>query len=125
MDTRAERGAMIALVTAFALIVQTLLPSLAVARPLADPGMTVCTEMGLMPAPRAGDPTPATSPKGCDHCLCPAAAPVLPTVVDRPVGAVCYAEASPAIRPVLLAVAPGRGLAAPPPPSQGPPAPNA
>lgn len=121
---QAERRALIALVAVFALVVQALFPAMAAARPLAGPGMTICTEMGLT-ADLPGGEQPAAPAHACDHCLCPAPAAALPAVADAPVAVVRYAEAAPALLPAAQPVSPGRGLAAPPPPSRGPPAPNA
>jgi hypothetical protein len=124
ITSQAERRAMIALVAVFALIVQALFPAMATASPLAGPGMTICTEMGLK-ADLPADQRPAAPAHACDHCLCPAPAATLPAVAGAPVGMVRYAAAAPALTPRAAPVSPGRGLAAPPPPSRGPPTPNA
>lgn len=120
---------MTALVAAFALLVQALFPAMAAAGPLSGPGMTICTETGLAPTSQANDgapATPAAPSHGCDHCLCPAPTPAaLAAVVEAPAGVVRYASAAPRLTPTTSAVRPGRGLAAPPPPARGPPAPNA
>ncbi|MBL8554356.1 MAG: hypothetical protein JNL41_08765 [Phenylobacterium sp.] len=120
---QAERRALIALVAVFALLVQALFPAYAAASPLVGPGMTICTDMGLS-ADLPGGPQPTAPAHGCDHCICPA--PVAtPAVADTPVEMVRYAEAQPSLTPHAAPVSPGHGLAAPPPPPRGPPAPNA
>ncbi|MBX3482617.1 DUF2946 family protein [Phenylobacterium sp.] len=121
---QAERRALIALVAVFALLVQALFPAVAAASPLSGPGMTICTGMGLS-ADLPGGPQPATPAHGCDHCLCPAPTALPPAIAGAPVEMVRYAETAPSLTPRAVTVSPGRGLAAPPPPSRGPPAPNA
>lgn len=120
MNARAERRAMIALVAVFALFVQALIPGLAAAGTMSGPGMTICTDMGLAPLPADGG-QPATPAHACDHCLCPSLAPALPAPAAGSAAPVRYAVVLTADARPTLAVAPGRGLAAPPPPSRGPP----
>ena len=122
MSARAERQAMIALVAVFALLVQMLAPTLAVAGPASGPGtQVICTSHGLQTI-QTGDAAPAQdSPAAaCDHCVCPPAA-ATPAAVVAPAAAVRYAVAAIDVRRANSPVAPGRGLAAPPPPSRGPP----
>lgn len=129
MTPQAERRAMTALVAAFALLVQAPFPAMAAAGPLSGPGLAICAETGSAAAPRPNDSLPATPAApghGCDHCLCPAPAPAaLAAVIEAPAGVVRYASAAPRLTATTSAVRPGRGLAAPPPPARGPPAPNA
>lgn len=120
MDARAERRAMVALLAVFALLVQALIPSLAAAAPMAGPGVMVCTEMGLTPVP-ADDGQPAAPAHACDHCLCPSLVQALPALATAAIEPVRYAAAPMADGRAHATVAPGRGLAAPPPPSRGPP----
>ncbi len=119
LDARAERRAIIALFALFALLVQALTPSLAAAATGGrDP---ICVATGLASG-QPGDSAPMGhgAGGGCDHCVCPVTvAP--PSVVEAASQPIRYAVMA-AYRPTLRSVcAPGRGLAAPPPPSRGPP----
>jgi hypothetical protein len=124
MSVEAERRAIVALFAIFALLVQALIPSFAVAAARADDGaMMICTNHGLQTAP-VDDGAPAQPAPGhpCEHCVCPAA--VAPPPAISIVGAVRYAYAHAAPPPARERLTPpARGP--PPPPGQGPPPPYA
>jgi len=114
---RAERRAMIALVAAFALLVQALIPAFAMAAPGAAGDMLVCTQAGLQAAP--GDTgTPPAADHACKHCLCPAPATDPPPTMSVRRIAYAVTEAPRAPRSQRL-IPPAR--APPRPPGQGPP----
>lgn len=119
LTPRAERRAIVALFAIFALLVQALLPMAAAASPLIA-GNMICSSHGVQQAPADSAPGKSAPMRGCEHCACPvafAAAPPAGADIARPVR-----FPAPAPQPVLAqGQAPGRGLAAPPPPSQGPP----
>jgi len=126
ISARAERRAMIALLAVFALLVQALIPSLAMAGPLpmAGKGVAVCTDHGLM-AQAPGDPAPAKGQAAppCDHCVCPPVAALtaqlqFATAIVR----IAVRTEPPAIADVRL-LPPAR--APPRPPGQGPPSSDA
>lgn len=122
MTVRAERRAMIALLTAFALLVQAMIPSLAMAAS-PDGGASICTQQGLQAAPTDGDSGQTSTPHECQHCICPAIVADTPAPVVS-VRSVAYAVA------VASVVATPRGVrpqarAPPRPPGQGPPISNA
>lgn len=122
VTARAERRAMIALVAVFALLVQALIPAMAMAGPLgAGPGMIVCAPVGPHDG-SAGDAAPKQgAPTGtCDHCICATPAVPTPPSAAAPIPVRYVAQAERLARPDD-APTPGRGLAAPPPPSRGPP----
>ncbi|MBL8772553.1 MAG: DUF2946 family protein [Phenylobacterium sp.] len=120
-NMRAERRAIIALFAVFALLVQAMFPTFATAGAMSGPGVTICTDMGLAPAPANDAGAPMERPHGCDHCLTACAAPALPASPSALVQPVVYTAPAATPTPVVYAVRPGRGLAAPPPPSRGPP----
>ncbi|MBU1514264.1 MAG: DUF2946 domain-containing protein [Alphaproteobacteria bacterium] len=114
---RAERRAMIALLAVFALLVQALIPALAMPAPGAAGEMLICTPIGLQTGP--SDPgAPASAEHSCKHCLCPApmADPPPQVSVQRVAYVVISAEPAPKPRRVTP---PAR--APPRPPGQGPP----
>jgi hypothetical protein len=125
MDARAERRAMLALLAAFALLVQALWPLTAAAAAGADlgPALQICTGHGLASAP-ADDQAPAKSAPGhpCQHCICPAVAatPAEPLALAVPAR---FEIREP--RVLAQAAAPPPARAPPRPPGQGPPASNA
>jgi len=116
-----DRRAIAALLAVFALLVQALVPSLAAASvgPGQDLG-AICAPAGVThhgDAPGA----PAQHPGGgCDHCVCPMAAAPPPATAAGAVP-VRYADCAAPTLSRRAGPAPGRGLAAPPPPSRGPP----
>ncbi|WP_337185471.1 DUF2946 family protein [Phenylobacterium sp.] len=123
MTAHAERRAMLALVLAFAFVVQMLAPALATAAPTPDGGATICTTMGLQTLGADADSgdTPER-PHHCQHCVCPA-----PTAPADPLTAATRVVYATGVAPVADTP---RGLrpqarAPPRPPGQGPPAPNA
>jgi hypothetical protein len=83
-------------------------------------GDTICAAHGVQPAPTAPTPGKSTPTQGCQHCGCPVAFTATPPPALQASVAVTYPIAPPDLTP-HLGPAPGRGLAAPPPPSQGPP----
>lgn len=118
---RAERRAMLALVAAFALLVQALIPSLAGAAPSPLGETVICTSLGPQAAPTDGG-APAHVGR-CDHCVCPAATADLPPPAVEPAPATfAYVRIEPRIPP---AAPPPPARAPPRPPGQGPPSPNA
>ncbi|MBS0333078.1 MAG: DUF2946 family protein [Proteobacteria bacterium] len=126
ISARAERRAIVALLAMFALLLQALAPVTALANTNAFGGEVICTATGTAHA-QPGAPGQAPAPGGhhqggCDHCVCPVAAAPPPDPSGVSSIAVRYAVA--VDHPGLGAetCAPGRGLAAPPPPSRGPPA---
>lgn len=119
MNVRDERRAIVALFAVFALLVQALVPGIAAA---ASGGRdTICVATGVHHGgARDSAPDGHGMGAGCDHCVCPApAAP--PSAAAALVQPVRYAIA--AVHDLARAnpCAPGRGLAAPPPPCRGPP----
>jgi hypothetical protein len=115
-----DKRAIAALLAVFALLVQALIPSLAAASAGPGPNLgVICAASGL--AHSGGPSAPAHLPgEGCDHCVCPMAAAPAPdaTASAVPVRYATYAAPTLSRREGL---SPGRGLAAPPPPSRGPP----
>jgi hypothetical protein len=124
MTARAERRAIAALLAVFALLVQVLTPVAALANSNVAGGEVICTAAGAVhgAGSSAGHPAPAGrhDGAGCDHCVCPVAAASPPgaSADPRPVR---YALGAAPVRATHEGLAPGRGLAAPPPPSRGPP----
>jgi hypothetical protein len=106
---------------ALALLVQVLVPQgFMVSADAATPGLVICTGHG--PLTLGGQDHPGKAPKSTAGALCAlsvhggAAPPPSLARLDRV--ALGYA---PTIAVRRFDLAPGRGLAAPPPPSQGPP----
>jgi hypothetical protein len=108
---------MIALVATFALLVQALIPALAMAAPAAAGEMLICTQMGLQAAPGGGG-APAPVDHSCKHCLCPAPVSDPPAVFAVQRVSYLSAEAIIVTKPQRR-VPPAR--APPRPPGQGPP----
>ena len=111
-----------AFLAALAVFVRILIPPGFMPAGPAIVGVVICSEHGVA-STDGGDPTPSgTQKKAGESSLCPFgwnAAGTIPLGLARPaVSRVVYAAATDA-RP--LPVSPGRGLAAPPPPSQAPP----
>lgn len=117
---RAERRAMIALATVFALLVQALMPAFAAAGPMPDGATLICTEMGLQAAPT--DSAPPAVDHACKHCLRPAPAGAPPTTAS--VARIAYAVAT-APAAEFRRTLPPPAHAPPRPPGQGPPASDA
>jgi hypothetical protein len=119
MSARAERRAIVALFATFALLVQALMP-MAAAASTGVAGDKICSAHGVHVAPADHAPAKGTPTSGCEHGCCPAAFTATPNEALQ----VAETIAFPAVAPRLIpreGPAPGRGLAAPPPPSQGPP----
>lgn len=112
---------MIALVAVFALLVQTLFPSFAMAAPGPGDGLPICTEMGLSKAP-SGSPTAPAPAHECQHCVCPAPAAEPPQAAT--VAAVAYWIALAPVAETPRGERP-QARAPPRPPGQGPPRLNA
>ena len=118
LSARAERRAVVALLTAFALLVQALIPTLASAAPMSPGEMTLCTLDGVQSAPGGPIPDPSSTDHSCQHGLCPAIATTPPPVVSLRHVVYVLTEAPVADTP--------RGFrpqarAPPRPPGQGPP----
>jgi len=120
-SARHDRRAIVALFAVFALMVQALIPGLAMAgQP--DPASIICTGTGVQ---AAGAPsTPAGPKKGlagmpCQDCLAAAMAAVTPAPIVA-IQPVAYAVARADHAPAISRLAPSaRGP--PRPPGQGPP----
>ena len=120
MSASTERRAIIALFAIFALLVQSLIPSIALAASNGRDAGYICAAGGH--GGEGGDPAPQHhGGGGCDHCVCPVAVGTPPTVADLALNAVRYEQAADHGGFGAEFRAPGRGLAAPPPPSRGPP----
>ena len=78
MSVGAERRAIVALLTAFALLVQALIPSLSSAAPVFGSEVGVCTGLGLSAAPTGSDPDHTMPGHTCQHCICTAINAALP-----------------------------------------------
>ena len=123
MSARAERRAIVALMAAFALLLQVFIPAAALANSNVAGAEVVCTGHGAVSPGKPGTPVGHHHEAGgCDHCVCPAAAGPPPAAIGAAAGVVvAYAEAVEQAGLGADDCVPGRGLAAPPPPSQGPP----
>jgi hypothetical protein len=118
MSARAERRAMIALVAVFALLVQALIPTLAMAAASGDPAMVICTAKGLQAAPAGGQDPGQPADHACQHCLCPAISTAAsPSLEIIPVAYIV--AAAPRALTAQAQLPPARGP--PRPPGQGPP----
>lgn len=108
---------------ALALLVQVLVPrGFMVGRDAGVPGLVVCTGHGPLFGP-ADHGQPGKAPKSTVDAPCGFAAhgaAAGPPALTLIVGAPFAAEAKIGVR--IFDLAPGRGLAAPPPPSHAPPA---
>lgn len=120
MTARAERRAIVALFAVFALMVQAFIPSLAAANARPMPGDVICVAHGVQSSPADSGNSKSAPQRGCSHCACPIAFTATPPASAVLAQAVSYPVAQPHVLPAVRQ-APGRGLAAPPPPSQGPP----
>jgi hypothetical protein len=118
MSARAERRAMLALVTVFALLVQALIPTLASATPLASDGVMICTEHGLQAATDGLAPDAPPAGHTCQHCVCPAL--ITPPSPIATMQAVAYVVAVRSVADTPRGVRP-LARAPPRPPGQGPP----
>ena len=115
---RAERRAMIALFTAFALLVQAWIPSLAMAAPASAAGMTICTPQGEQTAPSGSGSDQGPSSHACQHSVCPALVSSPPPMAATQRVAYAVAEAPVTATPRGVRPLP---RAPPRPPGQGPP----
>jgi hypothetical protein len=118
MSARAERRAIVALLTVFALLVQALIPSLALAASPARGDMLICTERGLEGAPAGAIPDQPSADHVCQHCICPG-------IASTPTPHATVQTVSYIVRETPVAATP-RGVrpqarAPPRPPGQGPP----
>jgi hypothetical protein len=118
---RTDHRAGFAVLAMFALLLQLAVPQgFMLARDAGQPAIVICTGHGplLTPAPGHGVPAKAPKPSGvcafAGHGATPTPAPLLALAEVR-----FEPLAAPAVSPIFAT--PGRGLAAPPPPSQGPP----
>lgn len=118
MSARAERRAILALLTVFALLVQAWIPSLAMAAPASAADMVLCTQQGLQTAPTNPDPGQTAPSHACQHCVCPALVSAPPPIVS--VLAVAYVVAEAPVSDTPVGVRP-QPRAPPRPPGQGPP----
>ena len=121
MNVRAEQRAILGLFAVFALLVQALIPSLAMSYSPSAAGLEICTITGAQAAP-AETPGPNHPASGhCQHCICPltltATLPVLVTLQ------VTYTFVRAALVETPRALWP-MARAPPRPPGQGPPALN-
>jgi hypothetical protein len=119
ISARAERRAIIALLAIFALLVQAFMPMAAVAS-TGIPGDTICVAHGVQAAPGDQVPAKGTPAHPCEHACCPASVSATPPGATQLPEAIAYGVSAPSLEP-RPSPTPGRGLAAPPPPSQGPP----
>ena len=106
----------------FALLVQALIPSMAMSSSMSTNGLEICTTRGVQAAP-AGTPAPDMPASGhtCQHCICPLAlTATLPVLV---VLQVTYIVARTAVVEIPRGLRP-LARAPPRPPGQGPPALN-
>jgi hypothetical protein len=120
---------MIALVAVFALLVQMLAPTLALAEPARGLGeQVICTGHGLQTirtgdaAPTKGSPIKGWGAAACDHCVCPPVA-ATPAAVIAPVVFRTFTRHAPP--GAFQADLPPPARAPPRPPGQGPPLTNA
>ena len=121
---RWEDRAGIAVLAMLALLLQLAVPQgFMLARNGGQPTIVICTGYGPMLAPLDDHGVPAKAPKPKPAATCAFAGhggtPTPATALT--LGSVRF-ELAAALAPPTLSTTPGRGLAAPPPPSQGPPA---
>ena len=122
MSARAERRAIVALLAAFALLLQLFMPAATLANSKVASGDVICTGHGAVSPGNPGTPADHHHEAGgCDHCVCPIAAGPPPPALGAVAEAVAYSETVEQAGLGADDCVPGRGLAAPPPPSQGPP----
>jgi len=119
MSARADRRAIAALFAIFALLIQAFVPMAALAGPQSAGGV-LCVAHGVQSGPSDHAPEKGTPARACEHSCCPAAVTASPPDAVQLAQAVAYAGPAPSLEP-RRGPTPGRGLAAPPPPSQGPP----
>jgi hypothetical protein len=113
---------------AFALALRVMIPAGFMAAPTADAGLglVLCTGHGplTLPAGDAPDPgknTPAGKAGHDTPCVFAGHGAGAPAPDLQPVATVVLAPAADPAPAAFEALSPGRGLAAPPPPSRGPP----
>ena len=112
-----QRPALIALVFA-ALLIQALIPAGYMVAPGQSPGLVICTGHGPLGDHKAPGGAPTTSHEGVCVFASHGVALATPTF-DRLPAQVMVARTT-VVAPIGEQT-PGRGLAAPPPPSRGPP----
>jgi len=115
-DGRALAG----LLAVFALVVQAMIPSIAMARPDPSGALVICTASGTQIIAQHGRPTPHKGVAGmpCQDCLAAAMACVItPELAVQPVA---YTADRIDHAPVMTLLTP-RARAPPRPPGQGPP----
>lgn len=124
VSARTERRAIAALFAVFALLVQALIPNIAIAAAGPNGSSVICTLQGAQEAPADGGAPAQPSPSHpCQHCICcPPTAALPPSTVTMASVSYAYAEVPPPAAPERL-IPPAR--APPRPPGQGPPTPNA
>jgi len=118
---RVDHRAGLAALAMFALLLQLAVPQgFMLARNAGLPAIVICTGHGPLLAPAGDHGIPAKAPKPGGTCAfaghggTPTPAPLLALVEAR-------FEPIETLAPPQLSTTAGRGLAAPPPPSQGPP----
>ena len=119
-DRKHDGRALAALFSVFALLVQALIPSIAMARPDPPGALVICTASGAQVIAPHGQPAPHKSLAGmpCQDCLAAAMACVAtPELAVQPVA---YAADRIDHPPVVTLLTP-RARAPPRPPGQGPP----
>jgi hypothetical protein len=119
---KADNRAGFAVLAMLALLMQLAVPQgFMLARDAGQPVIVICTGHGPLLVPTADRGIPAKAPKPGGTCAF-AGHGGTPTVAPALLLAVVRFEPAIAIAPPGLSTTPGRGLAAPPPPSQAPPA---
>jgi hypothetical protein len=120
---RADGRAGFAVLAMLALMLQLAVPQgFMLARDAGQPVIVICTGHGPLLAPIDAHGAPSKTPKPKAAAMCafvghggtPSVAPTLALTAIR-------FEPAVAVAPPSVSTAPGRGLAAPPPPSQAPP----
>lgn len=131
LSARAERRAMIALMAAFALLVQALVATPAMAMAMGGPAkahgplgeaVAICTDHGLQTITPDGGPPADEAGGSCGHCVCPATVALAPPAPTDAAPRIPHVETRAPKLPTALPP-PARGP--PRPYGQGPPAPNA
>lgn len=120
---KTDNRAGLAVLAMLALLLQLAVPQgFMVARDAGQPVIVICTGHGPLLAPADDRGLPAKAPKPKPSAMCAFAGH---GGTPMPTRALALAEVrfepAVAVAPPSLSATPGRGLAAPPPPSQGPP----
>jgi hypothetical protein len=120
VSARAERRAMLALVTVFALIAQAMFANLAMAASMPLVDGAICADTTFQPSPDSGGSAPPDH--DCQYCL--SARPGLATERVEASAPVTYIAVATPFSRQAATLAP-KARAPPRPPGQGPPSPNA